>query len=98
MEHVADELLCSFRTRGVARNGTSRQTLDESGRGQAKELTLAITKLRLIVPGWNSEGRNGSSLSREGTGVRAGRSCGGSLSWCPWRRAPSRRPQTRECG
>src|SRR6185436_18919736 len=46
MEHVADQLLCSFRTPRVARNGTSRQTLDESGVGRAKELTLAITKAR----------------------------------------------------
>src|SRR6185295_17164693 len=98
MEHVADELLCSFRTLAVRRNETIRQTLDEFGCRRAKELTLPITKLRLVVPVWNRGGRNAKILSREGTGARAGRSCAGSLWRCPWRRAPSRRPQSHECG
>src|SRR4026209_2535589 len=98
MEHVAVELLCSFRTLAVPRNETSRQLVDEMADGRAKELTLPITKLRVVVPRWNRRGPGTASLSREGTGVRAGRSGGGSLSRCPSRRAPSRRPHQRESG
>jgi hypothetical protein len=51
MEHVAVEVLCSFRTLAVRRNGTIRQGVDESQTPRAKELTVAVTKLRLVVPG-----------------------------------------------
>src|SRR6185436_18599830 len=56
MEHVSVEVLCSFRTLAVRRNGTIRQAVDESATARAKELTVAITELRGIVPGWNSGG------------------------------------------
>jgi hypothetical protein len=51
MEHVAVELLCSFRTPAVPRNETIRQAIDELPDGRAKELTLPITKLSVVVPG-----------------------------------------------
>src|ERR1043165_5617523 len=98
MEHVAVELLCSFRTRAVPRNETIRQAIDETPDDRAKEVTVWITKLRLAVPRWNRRRARAAILSREGTGITAGRSGGESLWRCPSRRAPSRRLQPHEYG